>query len=434
MGLDSIVNVQISRQTAGITQAGFGTALILGPNAGFTGEVREYTSLSAVAEDFETSDAEYTKARALFAQTPRVQKIKIGKTSTPVAQVETLTPVVAVQSAHHYITTIDGVAYDFLSDSSPTAGEVVTGVNALINADSACKMAATGTTTTILTSKNAGAPSTVSVNSFFTQVHTMASHGIADDIQAAIDLDPDWYFLLTTASDDTTVTVAASVIEAMRRQYGFLNSDSDVRTSATDDIISVLKAKSLFRTFVIYSGTPADQADAALVGRIAPLPPGSETAANKTLAGVTVDKWTDAELAHLVAKRASHYITIAGVNITQGGMVLGGEWIDVIRFIDWVTARMGESVLLAIITPDKLPLTNAGLASIELAMRKVLKQGVRAGGIPTDNDFTVTVPDISEIPAQDKAARKLVAPNCPKFTAVMAQAIHATDISGVVTN
>lgn len=430
MGLDSIVNVQVSRQTQGVSQAGFGVPLILGPNAPFTNaEVRSYGSLSAVDEDFSTSDAEYVLANKIFSQTPRPTLIKIGKTSAPVAQVETLTPVIAVQAIHDYVVTINGVEYTFTSDITPTAAEVVTGLSALINADTQ-RVTATGSTTLILTADNAGEPFTIEFNAFLTIVHTTASNGIANDIAQAIDVDNDWYCLLTTAVDLTTVRAASGDMEARKKIYGFLNGDADVKTGATTDIFTELKAKSLFRTFGMYTGTMADRGQAALAGRVLPLDPGSETWAFKTLASVTVDKWTDGQIANLDAKNTNYYIQIAGVNITQGGKVVGGEYIDIIRFIDWVVARMQEAMFGDLARLDKVPFTDSGIAVFESRMRQVLDAGVRAGGIGSQQDYSITVPKAKDISANDKATRTLTG---LKFSFIAAGAIHKVAVQGTVT-
>lgn len=529
MGLDSIVNVQVSRQTQGVTQAGFGVPLILGPNAPFTDEIRAYTTIDAVAEDYETSDAEYVMAQKLFSQTPRPERIKIGLSTVAVAQVVTITPVAA--NNFEYVVTIEGIEYSFTSDGSGDLNEIVEGLKRLINGEEVQTISfapapvsgvfklnygllatanidwndtaadiqtalrllagleavvvtgsiaagltivfrgvngnataltitdstladanptpsvgtitttvpgevqphgevASGTTTLILTAKSAGRPFVSSVGANLSQVVTTPNNGIAEDIQAAVNLDNDWYFLLTTATDDETVEVAAVDIEARKKIYLFLNSDTDVRVAGSADLVSRLKAKNLFRTAVFYTGTPADRGDAGWVGRVAPLDPGSETWANKTIASVTVDKWTDGQQAQLTIKNANFYINIAGINVTQLGKTVGGEYIDIIRFIDWVVARMQEAIFTDIARLDKIPFTDGGISIIELDMRSVLKAGVRAGGIGSEQDFTITVPKAKNISTADKAARRLTG---LKFSFIASGAVHAVAIQGTVT-
>ena len=367
--IDQFVDVQISRDTAGISAAGFGTPLILGPNSPYTyGVVTSYASIAAVAADYDLTDPEYLKALKIFSQTPRPQGIKIAKTSTPVARVVTITPNVTTQEVFAYVVTINGVEFSFSSDGSPTASEVVTGLISAINAGTE-PVTASGTTTLILTSDSPGLPFTYSLGARLTGVETTPDAGIAADILKVLETDNDWYFLLTTAADDVTVKAAAMTVEALKKLYFFLNNDDDVRTNVTNDLVSDLQLANYSRTAVVYSETVADHADAALVGRVAPLNPGSETWANKTLAGVTVDMWTDGEKAYLDGKNANYYIRIANRNITVNGKVVSGEYIDIMRFVDWIAARMQEKIFGTIVRADKIPFTDGGIAAVEGDMR-----------------------------------------------------------------
>jgi len=429
MGLEKIVNVQISRQTAGVTQAGFGVPLILGPN-GQVGVIGSYSSIAAVAEDYDLSDAEYLLAQKIFSQTPRPPILKIGLASVAVAQISTITPDVSVQAITVYTVTIDGTDYAFTSDSDQTAAEVVTGLIALINADSNCKMTASGTTTLILTADSAGQGSIVAVGAKLTLVDTVENNGIDSDILKANDIDGAWYFLHTTAKDDVTINVASATIEAMRRMYVLRSDDADVLTNVTTDQASLMKAKNLFRTAFWFSKTPNDFIDGAIVGRVAPLPPGSETWAFKTMAAVTVDKLTDGEQANLDTKNVNYYVNIGGISVSQNGKVIGGEYMDVIRFIDWLQARLEEKIFGTLATSDKVPYTDSGIAIIENDMRFIFEAAVRSGGIASSQDYTITVPKAADISQNDKATRRLTG---IKFTARLAGAIHAVEIQGTVT-
>lgn len=426
--IDKIVDVQISRQTQSVAQAGFGVPLIIGPNAPFANtEVRTYFSLSAVLEDFAEVDAEYIMASKIFGQDVRPEKIKIGLTTTPVAQVVTLTPNVASQAVQDYEVTINGQVFSFESDADPTAAEVVTGLIALINAASQ-PVTASGTTTLVLTADVAGESFTYASSTNLPAVLTTPNNGIASDIQNAVNIDNEWYFLLTTATSDLVVKEAAKKIETLSKLYMFINADSDVMTGVDTDLVSELGALNYDRTGVFYTkANVASRGDAGLVGRVAPLDPGSETWAFKTIRNVVADTYLEGEEVNLDAKNANYYTNKAGLDITINGKNVSGEYIDVMRFIDFLTARMGEKVFGTIAASDKVPFTDAGIAIIESDMRSVLELGIRVGGI---SEFTVTVPKAVNISAADKAARVLRGMN---FTAKLTGAIHKTEIRGTVT-
>lgn len=78
----------------------------------------------------------------------------------PKAQVVTVTPDVSLVAVQNFIQTVNGTPYNFLSDATPTAAEVVTGLKLLINADFGAVVTATGTTTLILTADVPGTPFT----------------------------------------------------------------------------------------------------------------------------------------------------------------------------------------------------------------------------------------------------------------------------------
>lgn len=81
--ISQIVNVQISRETAAIAQAGFGVALIVGESAQSVFDVGEvvktYTSLDEMVLDgFAVSDPEYLAAQRLMGQKNKPAKFLVG--------------------------------------------------------------------------------------------------------------------------------------------------------------------------------------------------------------------------------------------------------------------------------------------------------------------------------------------------------------------
>lgn len=80
MSLNEIVNVTIDRQTRAVSQAGFGTVLLLGSfPANITDRYRTYTSAAGVEGDFPATSAQVYAARAAFGQSPAPTRIVIGR-------------------------------------------------------------------------------------------------------------------------------------------------------------------------------------------------------------------------------------------------------------------------------------------------------------------------------------------------------------------
>ena len=68
MPLSDIVNVQITRQTQSVSEAGFGTLMILGTSKNWNNLIKKYSNMQEVAADFQPIDPEYIAAQDVFAQ------------------------------------------------------------------------------------------------------------------------------------------------------------------------------------------------------------------------------------------------------------------------------------------------------------------------------------------------------------------------------
>lgn len=79
--MNQIVNVTITRETKPVSRRGFGTILIVGPNATFAERIKFYTDLASIAADLTGGEnaLEYLAAAAVFGQNPRVLQVAIGK-------------------------------------------------------------------------------------------------------------------------------------------------------------------------------------------------------------------------------------------------------------------------------------------------------------------------------------------------------------------
>jgi len=429
MSLDQIVNVEITLGSKSVTRAGFGTPLVLGPNADFGPDIiRTYTNLPGVAEDFETTDEEYIWAQRLFSQEKKPKQIMIGKRGAQVAQVETLTP--TAQNTALYRVTINGVDYEFTSDADATAGEIVAGLLALINADTDCKMTASGTTTLILTADNAGEANQISATVNLTIVHTTSNHGVIEDIQAIQQVNDDWYCLILTSREEFDVLQAASFIEAVRKIFIAATEESSIKTSSITDLGSALKGKSYKRTALLWSGDEESGPDAAWSGRKLPTDPGSEQWRFANLSGITADKLSATEQANLDSKNVNHYTTVGGVGIVQKGKMVGGQWIDVTRFLDWFTARVQEGIYGLLVAVEKVPYTDGGVTSLEAIVRAKIEEGIRVGGISREDGYVVTSQKVADVDPQDRQDR--IFPDI-EFEFRLAGAIGEVTVKGFVS-
>lgn len=249
-------------------------------------------------------------------------------------------------------------------------------------------------------------------------------------LQAIVNEDDDWYGLAVETLTKADILLIAAFIEARTKIFIARSADADILTNATDDLASTLQAAEYDRTAVIYHGSADTQfADAAWLGDCLPRDPGSQTWMFKTLNGITYDTLTASEKDYVLGKGANTYQRIAGVNITQQGTMAGGEYIDVIRGIDWLTARIKERIFTRLINAPKIPYTNKGIAIIEAQVREQLDIAVDQQLIAPEPAYTVTVPDVLDTDELDRQNRQLKEVN---FRARLAGAIHYVEIRGAV--
>lgn len=430
MGLEQIVNVNISRSAATISRAGFGVPMILGQHTRFGERIRYYTSLAGMVSDgFLTSDAEYKAAAALMAQPIKVTRFGIGRRTAPVAQVLTV-DVTTVANATLYTVTINGVLCNYTSDADATATEIRDGLIAAINGSSqASKVTAAlvDADSFTVTSDVLGEAFSFAVTANLTGTLTTPNNGPAEDIQAVRDEDDDWYALMLTSRTVADIRLTAAHIEGLRKLFLACNEDAAVLTGVSTDIASVLEAANYFRTAFLWSGDQENFTESRLAGARLPLDPGSETWNFAQLAGGTPDLLTAGQITNLENKKANYFQTVAGVSIVQNGQVAGGEWIDVIRGIDWLQARISERVYGVLISVPKVPYTDAGVAQIQMALEAQLTEAVRVGLL---SSYTVSVPKVADVDPADRQARLL--PDVT-FNGTLAGAVHAVEINGTVS-
>ena len=446
--ISTIVNVQISRQTQGVTQAGFAVPLILTdetPLVSWGSElIRTYLSTDEVLDDWTSSDDAYKAAAAIFSQTPKVEEVKIGLEGARVAQITTIvfdSPFVTGNTIGSFTVSFGGkletiTATPFNVDNATTLSDLAT----KLAATSALAIAVSnGTDTITCTSAKAGVSfsiSDITVTGGASQpvetiTNTTANDGPAESLSDISEQDDDWYGLIWVERDEDLVHEAASYIETKRKIYGTASQDADILDATdTDDIGSTLSGANFKRTFVIYNADAADFADAAWMGKLFPFDPGNETWKFKTLAGITADNLTSSQRSAAQNKNVNIYVTVGGVDMTEEGVMAFGEFIDVIRGVDWLQARIEERIFSRLVNLPKIPFTDSGIAIIETEIRGVLENAIRETVLADDPPYTVFVPKAVDVPVNDRAERFL--PDIT-FEARLAGAIHKTTIQGVVT-
>lgn len=342
MSLDRLINIQIDRQTQGVSQAGFGTALFLAANedekpAGQTERVRVYDQ-DSFKTAFNSTDEIYKALNAYFSQS-----------------------LIPTQAYVGYIE---------------------------------------------------------------------AAETLTEALNAIKEENDDFYAVAIESTLQADQEELASWVESERKIAIVRTSDADVLAATTTDILGVLNAASRDRTAVIYGSSTAVYQDMAWLGRVLPALPGSITWKFKTLSGVSADQLSGTAITNLTAKKGNWYNRVGGVDITEEGWMASGEYIDVIRGVDFIHARLQEAIFSRLVNLPKVPYTNQGADLIVNEMDAVLELSERQGILTNDPKFSINKRDVRDIPVNDRAARLL--PDI-KFEGVLAGAVHKITIAGVVT-
>jgi len=248
----------------------------------------------------------------------------------------------------------------------------------------------------------------------------------------------DWYGMVLTSREPDHQKAMAAWAEANSKILGLSSSDAKIKDkSDTTDIASHIQSRNYDRSFVIYhpsAGTAEEEfADAAWLASRFPYTPGKTTWKFCTLPGVTVTALDTAEIAAIKGKNANIYVKVKGLSITEEGVVGSGEYIDVIRGIDWLYARMQENIFqlkkAATDRGEKISFTDHGISQIDSVMKAVLSLGVTNTLLTGDPEPVTSVPRAYEVMDTEKGKRTLPGAT---FEAHLAGAIHITKIRGVV--
>jgi hypothetical protein len=398
--LDQIIQITLTRESTPVATASFQIPLILAAFTNFSERTRTYTDFDAVTDDFSSTDKVYTIAQKLFGQSTVgavPPSIVVGRRQVDSV---TFTPTVADSTA--YTVTLNGVVYTFTSGVGATATTIVTGLKAAIGSPTGITV--TGTTTLTLAATVAGTAWSVIASVNLVAVNAAPTETWADALTAVSDDNDVWYALVTETHTSADVQALSAAIQARRKIFGTSSQDTVVPTTGTTDIAYILDSISAGRTYGVYLPTAdAEYPEAVWMGSQLAYTPGSNDWDFKRGVGATVSKLNDTARVNLRAKNMNMYTTVGGVNVFQDGNMFDGTPIDQVIIEDWLYARLQEQIYFRLVNTLKIPMTNAGLVIIENEIRSVLSQAEANGAI--DRGWSVTVPDVLDIPVNLRALR-----------------------------
>lgn len=453
MSLDSIIDIQISRETTAVTRAGFGTLAIIAefqPDKTTTefDRYRYYGSLSELTDDgWLTSDAVYKAAQIAFAQNPTISRIMVGRKAESGTDADFATALTAIEAEtsdwygfaimstesrivfnadfvadDSIVVTVDGQASSsvpFNTDHATTMDDIVTAIEAItgIGTVTAEDIAGDTDNRTIDITVDESAANTLTV---------AVTNGGSGTAQGTA-------YTSITDTAQSEYENAAVWAETQKKIFFICDDNADIYDAgSTTDIAAVTSAANYDRTAVIYHEDAQGDLipswlETGWAGRLFPLNPGQATWKFKTIAGVSPSSLTTGQVTAVENKNANVYITVGGVNITQQGTVASGEYIDVIRGVDWLEARIQEAIFTELVNAEKIPYTDGGIQVIKSALDSVLDLAIRRGVLA---DYESSAPLASNISTADKLARTL--PDIT-FSGTLAGAIHKVEVRGTVS-
>jgi len=276
------------------------------------------------------------------------------------------------------------------------------------------------------------------------QLYIGLSSGATDptaDLVAIKAENNDWYAWCNVDHIEAKVVPGAIWTEANEKLFVTTLSNVNNSTPAAGDTTSTahqLMAGNYFRTAWWYDTTLLNFPDVGITSKSFTVNPGGETWANQRLDGVTFMPLSETLAKNIKDKNGNTFEQFRNISITYNGKTAGGEWIDVIRFRDWLCEEIKVRIFQRMID-RRIPYTDPGIAVIHAELIASLTFGRDRGGIAppeltTDGklvpSFTTSVPLATTIAPNTKASRVL---HDVYFTARLAGAIHAVEIKGALT-
>jgi hypothetical protein len=454
--LDGIIKVSISRETQAITRAGFGVPAIIAefPTSQTTpvfDRYRFYTGITAMADEgWSSGDAVYDAATILFSQNPKVSRIMVGRKDSgdddwteafneiQLASQDWYTFSIIASNAGTVVFDIDfvtGNLIDFTINGTAVTQVPFNATQAATMADLKTQIETDITDSTVTIDTGDPNTRTLIIEVFgdigVESVSVVVTGGGTQPVGAITYVNEDDY------------KEAAAWAQTQKKIFFFSSSSAAIKDpGSTSDIAYFMKNTGYDRTATCYHIASQGDADPAyfecgMQGEALPYDPGSQTWAFKTISGVAAYNLTGSEEIAMIGtaenptsgKNVNIYTTKAGVNITQWGQVASGEYIDIMRGLDWVEARIQEELYLNLLNTRKVHFTDEGILTMTNAVESVLDEAARQG-IAVKETITVTAPAIEDIPTGDRLARHL--PDV-EFSFTLQGAIHSVEVNGVAT-
>lgn len=444
MSLSDVANISITAETTGISRVGFGTLAIYAndwpTSLASLYNVLEYTNPSdMITAGWPINHPAYLEVASIFSQPENTGTVKILKSSdATVTKTLKITVLTAVDDKVYQLRVrIPGSAdqtIEFDAGSSPTTTTIATGLAAAITALAIPSVTSVGVSADIDVTRTGSLDICVSPvsgqESDFDLKDLTTDPGVAAELSALQQLDPDWYGLVAPSfrGSDQIVAIAAWA-EANGKLFCGSTYAHDVPKAGSSDVASLLQTADYGRSFVFWHRDPFVAQSGALMGYMLGFDVGEAQWVYKTLSGVSYLLLSTTERTQLKSKNVTYMDSAASVASTRGGKVAGGEWIDQIRLIDFFRQRIPEDIYQVQLNNSKIPFTIKGIRVIVSTVQGRLDSRIERG-LSADPAPLAEGPTIAQTTSSDRIDRHL---RTVTFTATLEGAIILTTIRGNLT-
>ena len=483
------IDVEIRKDTPRVSVAGFGILMMITDSLllSTTRRHRRFTTAESVKDFFEEDSEEHKSADAFFFQDPFLEnqpdEIQFGRFAdaaiaallecgdSPEADIEAWKLI----SDGEFAITIDTVlvekaALDFSLVTS--MDDVAAVIDTALGADGDCYYLAgrfnlvsptTGAASAITLLNTVAIPAGTDISGTdyldgdvivgpTNLGGSVLSQGqIAEDFNAAItaieNVNSDWYGMgaLKKFRDDTVTEDMADEIESRRKIFVIATNDVTTLTlGSTSSFMYYLKTANYKRSAGIYHDNDTLYPDVSWMGQQLPKDIGSTNWAFKTLAGIAEGANVDIPVVLLSESQkdaaldvnCNVYTAVLGADFVYLGIMGGGknvdkegEFIDIIRNIDFLQARIEEGLMSLLLEKDIIPFTNAGITIVDTRLKSRLDEYGVKQGVLIEGTVNTSFPKRSEVSQSDRDDRLL--PD-GTFTAELQGGVNKVVVRGTV--